>query len=135
MVLDPFSDVFRFDQRKNTRRGVLRVEAPDVLVEDIKLVDARTFNFTTRSKSITYRNIKALSSMMCSDGVTCGGSNFRVEGAWLYVGDNAFVISGVKVHSYEMLLWERHAMPYSPRVLTRMWFLKISMFFAQMRDL
>jgi len=96
MVLDPFSDVFRYDQRKNTRRGVLRVEAPDVLVEDIKLVDARTFNFMSRNTNIIFRNIKALSSMMCSDGVTCGGSDFRVEGAWLYVGDNAFVISGVK---------------------------------------
>ena len=96
MVLDPFSDVFRFDQRKNTRRGVLRVEAPDVLVEDVKIVDARTFNFISQNASVIFCNIKALSSMMCSDGITCGGKNFRVEGAWLYVGDNALVISGLK---------------------------------------
>jgi len=96
MMLDPFSDVFRFDQKKNTRRGFLNVYAPDVTVEDVKLVDTRTFNFMSWQRNVTFRNVKALSSMMCSDGMTCGGANFRVEGAWLYVGDNALVISGVK---------------------------------------
>ena len=96
MMLDPMSDVFRFDQTKNTKRGFFRVQAPDVTVEDVKLVDSRTFNFCSWSRNVTFRNVKALSSMMCSDGITCGGSDFRVEGAWLYVGDNALVISGLK---------------------------------------
>ena len=96
MILDPFSDIFRFDQTKNTRRGFLNVYAPDVTVEDVKLVDARTFNYCSWAKDVVFRNVKALSSMMCSDGMTFGGSDFRVEGAWLYVGDNALVISGVK---------------------------------------
>ena len=96
MMLDPFSDIFRFDQKKNTKRGFLNILAPDVTVEDIKLVDSRTFNFMSWQPRVTYRNVKALSSMMCSDGITCGGTNFRVDGAWLYVGDNALVISGVK---------------------------------------
>ena len=96
MMLDPMSDIFRFDQTKNTKRGFFRVQAPDVTVEDVKLVDSRTFNFCSWSRNVTFRNVKALSSMMCSDGITCGGSDFRVEGAWLYVGDNALVISGLK---------------------------------------
>ena len=96
MILDPFSDIFRFDQTKNTRRGFLNVSASDVTVEDVKLVDARTFNFCSWAKNVAFRNVKALSSMMCSDGLTFGGSDFRVEGAWLYVGDNALVISGAK---------------------------------------
>ena len=96
MMLDPMSDVFRFDQTKNTKRGFFRVRAPDVTVEDVKLVDSRTFNFCCWSHNVTLRNVKALSSMMCSDGLTCGGSGFRVEGAWLYVGDNALVISGLR---------------------------------------
>ena len=95
MMLDPFSDIFRFDQKKNTRRGFLNVFAPEVMIEDIKLVDARTFNFMSTQSGVTFRNVKALSSMMCSDGITCGGSDFRVEGAWLYVGDNALVVGGV----------------------------------------
>ena len=96
MMLDPFSDIFRFDQKKNTKRGFLNVYAPGVTVEDVKLVDARTFNFMSWKRGVTFRNVKALASMMCSDGITCGGENFRVEGAWLYVGDNALVISGIK---------------------------------------
>ncbi len=96
MVLDPLSDVFRFDQTQNTTRGLLGVSAPVVTVEDIKLVDARTFNYCSWAKDVTYRNVRALSSMMCSDGITCGGPGVRVEGAWLYVGDNALVVSGTR---------------------------------------
>ena len=96
MVLDPLSDVFRFDQTQNTTRGLLGISAPGVTVEDVKLVDARTFNYCSWVKGVTYRNVRALSSMMCSDGITGGGAGLRVEGAWLYVGDNALVISGTR---------------------------------------
>ena len=96
LMFDPMSDIFRFDQSKNTKRGFFRVNAPDVTVEDVKLVDSRTFNFMSWGSGVTFKNVKALSSMMCSDRITCGGSNFSVEGAWLYVGDNALVISAVK---------------------------------------
>ena len=96
MMLDPMSDIFRFDQTKNTRRGFLNVSANGVVVEDIKLVDARTFNYCSWAKDVTFRNVRALASMMCSDGMTNGGRNLRVEGAWLYVGDNALVVSGIK---------------------------------------
>ena len=96
MMLDPFSDIFRFDQTKNTRRGFLNVVADGVVVEDVKLVDARTFNYCSWAKNVVFRNVKAMSSMMCSDGLTNGGRNLRIEGAWLYVGDNALVVSGIK---------------------------------------
>lgn len=96
MMLDPMSDIFRFDQTKNTRRGFLNIGAEGVVVEDVKLVDARTFNYCSWAKDVVYRNVKALSSMMCTDGMTNGGRNLRVDGAWLYVGDNALVVSGIK---------------------------------------
>ena len=96
MILDPMSDIFRFDQTKNTRRGFLNIGAEGVVVEDVKLVDARTFNYCSWAKDVVYRNVKALSSMMCTDGMTNGGRNLRVDGAWLYVGDNALVVSGIK---------------------------------------
>ena len=98
MILDPFSDIFRFDQLDNTRSGVLWVNANGkrILVEDIKIVDARQYNFWTFAEDITLRNVKALSSMMCSDGITSSGKNYTVDRAWLYVGDNALVVSGNK---------------------------------------
>lgn len=98
MILDPFSDIFRFDQLDNAQYGVLWVngKGKGALIEDIKIIDARTFNYWMFADDVTMRNVKALSSMMCSDGITSGGRNFTVDGAWLYVGDNALVVSGNK---------------------------------------
>ena len=94
MVLDPLSDIFRFDQTKNVKRGLLVVGAPDVTVRDVKLVDARTFNFMSWQPGVRFENVKAMAAMMCSDGFTIGGRGFVCDGAWLYVGDNALVVSG-----------------------------------------
>ena len=96
MILDPFSDIFRYDQLNNTEYGALRVANTGVVVEDVKLVDARTFNYISYQNNTTFRNVKAFSAMMCSDGMTCSGRDFVMEGGWLYVGDNAFVVSGLK---------------------------------------
>ena len=96
MILDPLSDIFRYDQTKNTRRGLLTVGAPEVRVKDVKLVDARTFNYMCWQPDVRFENVKALSAMMCSDGITFGSKRFVCDGAWLYVGDNALVLSGGK---------------------------------------
>lgn len=95
MVLDPLSDIFRYDQTQNTARGVIRVAAPDVTLDGFKVVDARTFNLMSWAPNTTFRNVKLLASMMCSDGFTNGNRGFRAENCWLYVGDNALVVSGV----------------------------------------
>ncbi len=101
LVLDPMSDIFRYDQTKNTARGVILVSAPDVTLDGFKVIDARTFNFTGWRPNTTFRNLKAMASMMCSDGFTNGGVGFRAENCWLYVGDNALVVSGVKGAVYK----------------------------------
>ncbi len=95
MLLDPLSDIFRFDQLKATKRGFMRIRGKNVTVRDIKLIDARTFNFTTWTHNCKMYNVKAMSAMMCTDGFTIGGRDFLADNAWLYVGDNALVISGV----------------------------------------
>ena len=96
MILDPMSDIFRYDQSLNNRRGLLAVAGHDVTVDGITFVDSRTFTVCNWwGVNITYRNIKELCSMMCSDGFSCGGRNIRVEHCWSYVGDNALVVSAV----------------------------------------
>ena len=95
MILDPFSDIFRYDQLNNTASGVVRVGAGNTLLEDVKIIDARTYNYVVNANNVTCRNVKAMSAMMCSDGMTSGGWNFSMERAWLYVGDNALVVSGL----------------------------------------
>ncbi len=95
MVLDPLSDIFRYDQTKNTKRGLVTLRG-GCTVEDVKLIDARTFNICAWGDGVTIRNVKELASMMCSDGFTNGGRNLLAEHCWLYVGDNALVVSGLK---------------------------------------
>ena len=95
IILDPLSDIFRFDQTKNTRRGVVSATG-GCTIEDVKLVDARTFNICAWGDGVTIRHVKELASMMCSDGFTNGGRNLLAEHCWLYVGDNALVVSGVR---------------------------------------
>lgn len=96
MVLDPMSDIFRYDQTKNAKRGLVRMEAEGTVAEGVKLVDARTFNFMGSRPNQVWRNVKVLASMMCSDGFTLGSSGHLVENAWVYVGDNALVISSLR---------------------------------------
>ena len=99
MILDPMSDIFRYDQIQNPSRGFVVVKATDVTVEGVKLVDSRTFNFIAwnyGAQPVTFRNVKVLSSMMCSDGFTVGGKNLLVDNAWVYVGDNGLVVSGIR---------------------------------------
>jgi len=104
MILDPFSNIFRYDQTKNTARGFMRVKGDNATVEDVKLIDARTFNYTSGGKGITFRNVKAMSSMMCTDGFTNSGEGLVVDGAWLYVGDNVLVVSGLKDSTYRNIV-------------------------------
>ena len=95
VVLDPMSDIFRYDQTANAERGLFVVCAPKVSVEGIKFLDARTFNLMSFHPGVSFRNVKVLSSMMCSDGITCGSTGLTVENCWFHVGDNAVVLSGV----------------------------------------
>jgi len=103
MILDPFSDVFRAKQTKNTRRGLVSL-TEKCTIEDVKLIDARTFNICAWGDDVTIRNVKELASMMCSDGFTNGGKRLLAEDCWLYVGDNALVVSGVKDSVYRNIV-------------------------------
>ena len=94
MILDPMSDIFRYDQMKNKELGFLVSYALDIVVRDVKLVDARTFNYIS-VKNTKFYNVKAFSSMMCSDGFTICGKDTLIDHAWIYVGDNGLVLSGV----------------------------------------
>lgn len=93
IILDPMSNIFRYDQTRNSNFGTFVIEADDVTVEDVKLVDARSFNWIFRANRTRMRNTKTFSSMMCSDGISFfGGEDVTVDGCWLYVGDNALVL-------------------------------------------
>lgn len=105
MMLDPQSDIMRYDQTKALSRGFLAIRGTGkgTVVDGIKLIDSRTFNICAWADDVKLRNVKELASMMCSDGFTNGGRNLLAEHCWLYVGDNALVVSGVKDAVYRDL--------------------------------
>lgn len=96
LILDPMSDIFRYDQIQVKARGLVSFQAPGCRADGVTLLDARTFNFMSWGKDSHYSNVKVLASMMCSDGFTNGSTGLVVDHAWLYVGDNALVVSGVQ---------------------------------------
>ena len=100
LILDPMSDIFRYDQIQVKSRGLVSFRAPGCRAEGVTLVDARTFNFMSWGKDVHYSNVKVLASMMCSDGFTNGSSGLLIDHAWVYVGDNALVVSGVQDATY-----------------------------------
>ena len=104
IILDPFSDFYNYDitldapLSKETK--LCTVSGENGLFDGPVLVDARGFNLITSSKGVTVRNYKALSTMMCSDGITSMGTDHLYENCWIYVGDNALVISGANGHTF-----------------------------------
>ncbi len=104
MVLDPMSNVFKYDQSLNSNRGLLSVGGHGIVVDGLTFVDSRTFTVCNWwGVGCKFRNIKELCSMMCSDGFSNGGRHVLVEHCWSYVGDNALVVSCVKSGVYRDL--------------------------------
>ncbi len=65
-------------------------------VDGIHLLDSRSYNCCVGGAGSTVRNVKALSTMMTSDGLMIGPDSLA-EHCYLYVGDNAIDWSGDRV--------------------------------------
>ena len=104
IILDPFNDFYNYDitldapLSKETK--LCTVGGENGLFDGPVLVDARGFNLITSSLGVKVRNYKALSTMMCSDGITAMSRESTYEHCWIYVGDNALVISGTRDQTY-----------------------------------
>ncbi len=71
--------------------------ASNVLYDGPTIMDARCFHIVTSGSYVHVRNYKAMSTMMTSDGITDGTKAGGIfEHCWLYVGDNALVVSGAQ---------------------------------------
>lgn len=96
-IVDPFENIYEYDiQCGGTEShgfNLLTFSCSDFISDGPVLLDARCFNIVFGGSRNTVRNMKALSSMMTTDGVTTGSSDSLVEHCWLYVGDNGVVPS------------------------------------------
>lgn len=103
-IIDPFSNIYEYDPSTTTSKHLVRIGGYSTTVQDIKLLDARCFNLNVNRGTGTIKNVKILSSMMTSDGITTTANNGVVKDCFIYCGDNALVAqvgSGSVGYSFE----------------------------------
>lgn len=105
-IIDCFADNRVMDIRQGGTEGggmynsaykcqMMQSSAPNFLYDGPTIMDARCFHVVLGGTNVRIRNYKAMSTMMTTDGITEGvKANGVFEHCWLYVGDNALVISG-----------------------------------------
>lgn len=105
MILDPVSNIYDADASvygtNRDYRYLLHIKGGGCTVEDVKMVDARDFNLVVSNSNTKVKNLKVLSSEMCTDGITqSSGDNNKYEHCYIYNGDNGIVITGGKNQYY-----------------------------------
>lgn len=97
-LLDPASMIYQeaehgFDNATSESRHFVKIGGYTSVVKDIKLLDARCYNLNINRGNCKIQNVKILSTMMTTDGITTtaeGGSGI-VKDCFVYCGDNALV--------------------------------------------
>lgn len=100
-ILDPCSDIYHYDESKFTTDALIWIRnANNTKVDGIHLLNSYAFNILvqgvwerTYAKDNRVTNIKILSTVMCSDGISFNyyNQNSSAEHCFVYCGDNALV--------------------------------------------
>ena len=112
-ILDPASLIYHegqhgFDVSSSTdsegSQHLVIIQGYTTTIKDVKLLDSRRFNLNINRGNGTVQNVKILSTIMTSDGITTTAENGTVKDCFVYCGDNALVTqvgSGSKGYSFE----------------------------------
>ncbi|MGN1047723.1 MAG: hypothetical protein ACI4QZ_03855 [Eubacteriales bacterium] len=96
-IVDPFENLYEYDIQLGGTEGrgrkMLIINGKNNHADGLVLMDARCFNMMLNGSGNSFRNMKAMSSMMTTDGITSTGTGNEAEHCWLYVGDNGIVFS------------------------------------------
>ncbi len=93
-MLDPYANIFKYDQNKAGDNWFLHTRKNNVTVDGIHLIDARCFQIGFNGNGNVAKNVKILSAMMCSDGITfSAGEDNIAEHCFIYNSDNCMVFS------------------------------------------
>ncbi len=95
-IIDPYSNIFEYDISKPTDNWILRLDADNITLDGILMLDSRGFNVSSSKAKATIKNIKILSSVISSDGIgltALESADSLVENCFVYCGDNAIVFS------------------------------------------
>ena len=106
-ILDPASLIYHesehgFDNATSTSEHMVKIGGYSSVVKDIKILDSRRFNLNINRGSCTVQNVKILSTMMTSDGITTTADSGTVKDCFVYCGDNALVtqVGGTVAEGY-----------------------------------
>ena len=96
VLLDPASLIYHesehgFDNATSESRHFVRIRGYSSIVKDVKLLDARCYNLNVERGNCTIQNVKILSTMMTTDGITTTAESGTVKDCFVYCGDNALV--------------------------------------------
>lgn len=108
-ILDPASLIYHeeehgFDNATSESQHMVQIGGYSSVIKDIKILDSRRFNLNINRGSCTVQNVKILSTMMTSDGITTTADGGTVKDCFIYCGDNALVTnvgSGYTGYSFE----------------------------------
>lgn len=97
-IVDPFENIYEYDIRVGGTEGsgkhLLNVSGNNIMLDGPILLDARCFNITVGGNSHTVKNMKVMSTMMTTDGISVyWGKDTSVEHCFVYCGDNTVVFS------------------------------------------
>lgn len=95
-IVDPYENIYDYDITVGGSEAqgynLLRITGDDITVDGPVLLDARCYNLMASGSNIEVRNVKILSTMMTTDGITFyRGDNLLAEHCFIYVGDNGMV--------------------------------------------
>ncbi len=104
-MVDPFENIYDYSIENGGTEGkghtFLSINSTNGLLDGFVMLDARSFNVNLIGSVVTARNVKILSTMMTSDGISTYASGSTVEHCFIYNGDNSLVIGGVKDVTYK----------------------------------
>lgn len=97
-IVDPFENIYEYDIRVGGTEGsgkhLLNISGNNMTLDGPILLDARCFNITVGGNNHNVRNMKVMSTMMTTDGISVyWGKDTVVEHCFVYCGDNTMVFS------------------------------------------
>ena len=101
-IVDPFENIYEYDIRVGGTEGhgknLLNISGNNITLDGPILLDARCFNITMGGNDHVVRNMKVMSTMMTSDGLSVWwGSDILIEHCFVYCGDNVMVFSNENI--------------------------------------
>lgn len=134
-IVDPFENIYEYDIRDGGTESkgfnLLTFMGEYSVTDGPVLMDARCFNIVVKGAYSYVHNMKAMSAMMTTDGITIGSHDSEINHCWLYVGDNGIVVSNAEnIYSHDVAIGTTCAALFPQLTITNCLYEDINVFRA-----